>query len=188
MKPFSFTSIKPAQIFLIFSFFALLTYGNAVNYPFVHDDVVFIVNNPNIKSFALKDIFKPKEIEGPASELVNVYYRPLIELVYRIQYKLFGFQSYAYHSFNIVIHLINTFLLYIFLRKIFPSRINSNFLIALFFLIHPVQTEAVACISGISNLLLSLVMFSGLLLYLISREYKNKGHYIGALILSLIHI
>ncbi|MBP9854404.1 MAG: tetratricopeptide repeat protein [Candidatus Omnitrophica bacterium] len=186
MKPFSFTSIKPAWIFLIFLFIGLLAYGNAINHPFVHDDTVFIVNNPNINNFDLNNIFQSKKIDGPSAHLVNVYYRPLIELLYRVEYKFFGLHSFAYHLFNIIIHVINACLLYVLLLRIFPSRNNTNIFIPLFFLIHPIQTEAVACISGISNLFLTLLMFSSFWLYLKSREEDIKACYVLVAVLFFL--
>ncbi|MGE0267959.1 MAG: tetratricopeptide repeat protein [Candidatus Omnitrophota bacterium] len=186
MKPFNFTEVKPVWVFLIFFMLGLLAYGNAINHPFVHDDVVFISANPRIGVFDFKDIFQPRKTEGPAAGLLNVYYRPLIELLYRVEYKLFGLQAFAYHLFNIVIHLVNAFLLYLILGRIFPSRTNINFITALFFLIHPVQTEAVACISGISNLFFTLALFSGFLLYLRGRDQKSGACYAAAAVLLFL--
>lgn len=180
MKPFNFTEVKPAWIFLILFILGLAAYGNAVNHPFVHDDTVFIAANPRIAVFDLNDIFQPKKTEGPAAGLINVYYRPLIELLYRVEYKLFGLHAFAYHLFNIVIHLVNAFLLYLLLGRIFPSKANTNVLTAVFFLVHPVQTEAVACISGISNLFFALALFSAFLFYLRGRDRPARGNYAAA--------
>jgi len=186
MKPISFAQLNLAQIFCVFLLSGLIAYSNAINHPFVHDDVVFIAQNPTISQFNVKEIFQPKKTAGPAAELVNIYYRPLMELVYRLEYRLFGQQAPAYHLFNIVLHSLNAFLLYLLLLKIFPTRHNLNFLTALVFLAHPVQTEAVACISGISNLLFALCLFSGFLLYLRGRDRKDNASYAGALALLFL--
>lgn len=186
MKPISFAQFNLTQIFFVFLLSGLIAYSNAINHPFVHDDVVFIAQNPTISQFNAREIFQPKKTGGPAAGLVNVYYRPLMELVYRIEYQLFGLKAFAYHLFNILIHSLNAFLLYLLLLKIFPARHNLNFLTALIFLVHPLQTEAVACISGISNLCLALMMFSGFLLYIKSRDQNTSGAYAGSLVLLFL--
>ncbi|MCK5083161.1 MAG: hypothetical protein KAR31_09675, partial [Candidatus Omnitrophica bacterium] len=49
--------LKPLHAILVLAALGLLAYANAVNHPFVHDDVVFIQQNPNLADFNLKNVF-----------------------------------------------------------------------------------------------------------------------------------
>lgn len=174
MKPFSFAQLNPARTFCLFFILGVIAYGQTLFYPFVHDDVVFIVNNPHISNLNLSDIFQPKDIGPSSTGLVNVYYRPLIELFHRIQYQIFGLNPFGYHLTNVLIHILNAFLLSLLLGRFKGIGPNLAGICGLLFLVHPVQTEAVACISGISNLLLMFLMCSSFLAYLKANERKSN--------------
>jgi len=152
--------------FLALIFFGLLAFVNAIRHPFVHDDVIFILNNPHIAGLgSWVEAFKVPA----ASNGINTYYRPVLEILYRLEYHFFGFHPFAYHLFNIIVHIINGLLLFGLLKKLgFAQQVA--WVIACIFLVHPVQTEAVDCISGISNLWMAL----GILLAL--HAYLNKWY------------
>lgn len=172
----------PLPVFLSLFVLGFLAYANAIGHPFVHDDVVFISQNSRIADFDLKNIFLKAGGLYTGSTLINVYYRPLLEAVYRLVYRLFGLNPYGYHLVNILLHIGNSFLVYHIVRilvqryEILKQREHSlpagrqgiALAAAAAFLIHPVQTEAVACISGVSNLLLALLFLSSFLSYLSS--------------------
>ncbi|VAX36160.1 hypothetical protein MNBD_UNCLBAC01-448 [hydrothermal vent metagenome] len=161
--------LTPLRVFCIFLFTGLLIYANAIFHPFVHDDIVFIQKNPAITDWRLSTLFSSGVRFDEESLLRNAYYRPFLEILYRLQYKAFHLNAAAYHFFNIFLHIINSFILYRLVLILLSSKAQS-FLIALFFLIHPLQTESVACISGISNLAFAFFILSSLYLYML----KNK--------------
>jgi hypothetical protein len=145
------------------------TYQPALQYPFVHDDITFIVQNPDIKNLQIKEILLGQS-SFPKDSLINFYYRPLLEVVYRLEYKWFGFKPAGYHAVNIVLHILNGLLLYGLTYRMLGKRITAAFLVSVLFLIHPIQTEAVVSIVGISNLLFSFFCLLSLSLYLYCRE------------------
>ncbi len=146
----------------------VLAYANAVFHPFVHDDIVFIQNNPHIADFNdWPQIFLGYASNGIAG--INTYYRPLLEIAYRLEYHIFGLHAWGYHIVNICLHALNGVLAYHILVGLgFVQRLA--WMAALLFLIHPLQTEAVACVAGISNLMMGLLVFSTLLAY-INRQW-----------------
>jgi len=168
----------------IFLLTGLVLYAHVFFYPFVHDDLVFIRHNPGIASFdGWRDFFVKADSHG----IRNLYYRPVLDLVYRLEYRMFGFHAPGYHVFNVVIHIVNA--IFIFLIFFLGMRVSQGRPLtisgplpgageksaiiaaatALLFLAHPVQTEAVACIAGISNLAFSFFCLLSLLLYLFFR-------------------
>ena len=143
-------------------FFGFLAFANAIGHPFVQDDIVFILKNPHIAD--LKDW--PRAFGAPTVSVdVNPYYRPVLEIIYRLEYHFFGFDPSRYHLVNITLHIMNGLLIFALLQRLGFVQVFS-WVIALLFLIHPIQTEAVACISGISNLWMAFAVLLALHAYL----------------------
>jgi len=143
-------------------FFGLLAYFNAIHHPFVHDDVVFILQNPHIKD--LSHWYQAFYMQG-ASDGINTYYRPVLEVLYRLEYFLFGSNPAGFHFFNVLVHIINGLLIFRLLKKLAIAE-HVAWIVSLIFLIHPVQTEAVSCIAGISNLWVALCVLLALNAYI----------------------
>ena len=173
------------QIFLCLFVMGFLAYGQTVFYPFVHDDVVFIQKNPNIHDLNnLPAIFLKSDIPRPDFTIVNTYYRPLLEVIYRLEYRFFGAHSQGYHLVNVLLHITNGFLLYFLLFLLKYPKVVA-FAVSAFFLIHPVQTESVAYISGISDLTYVFFCLLSFILYVQSaqphRVRTNLVLYVGSL-------
>lgn len=163
-----FSFIQPQQLkkrhySLLLIFAGLLAYANAVNHPYVHDDIVFIADNPEIRQWNITEIFFGKEVfvrdavfPGDGA-LLNSYYRPVLDIIYRAGYWIFQGNPHGFHFLNIVIHICNSLLVFQITHLISQSFFKApgsgvSFAVAALFLLHPVQTESVACIVGISNL------------------------------------
>ena len=169
---------KIQRVVGIFFFLSVLAYANAITHPFVHDDVVFIENNPSIQNWNnLHEVFVHPLLKKGSTTIVNAYYRPFLEVVYKIEYVFFQGNPHGYHIINILLHILNGILVYMFLSALLGDKLLS-FWAGLLFLIHPIQTEAVACISGISNLLFSLFCLLSLILYRrgVAEKRGNKAY------------
>ncbi len=159
---------------LILVVLGLLTYANAVRHPFVHDDIVFILQNPSIARWDnIADAFLRPSLPEYFQGLVTPYYRPVLEVFYRLQYSLFGFNPHGFHLFNVIVHSINGLLVFGLLRAVLKNNATA-FLIAILFVVHPVQSQAVACIAGISNVLCA--FFSLVALYFYVQSVRHKDH------------
>jgi len=173
--------------FGVLSVVGLLLYGHVVSYPFVHDDYVFIVQNLELGRWGhLKDIFLNPSFSFPNNEnIVNSYYRPILDIVNKGLFVVFQRVPRGYHLFNILIHIVNSFFVYVLAMRLSKKTLFS-LSVSLFFLIHPVQTEAVCAIAGISNLLFALFCFLSLFFYLKHEEDSSLGASIASLSLSLL--
>jgi len=173
-------------IFLSLLLVGLVIYANTLSHPFVHDDLVFIRHNPEIHRLDhWPALFLKAADPVPGIKVANPYYRPLLEILYRVQYRILGFKAWGYHLFNILLHVLNAWLVFLIverglgrLRTGFPSFLlpvrGLSWGTAMLFLTHPVQSEAVACIAGISNL--TVAFFVLLSLYLIVRlRFSDSG-------------
>ena len=99
----------------------------------------------------------------------NAYLRPLTLLSHYLIYKVAGDQAITFHLFNVVLHLLNGILLY-FLMKLYLKDDSKGtvygFFAALFFLLHPVNVESVAWISGNSGVMATSFVLVTLLLHI----------------------
>ncbi len=137
-------------ILIVFTF---LLYTPTLFGKFLWDDEDFVYANQYVKNFYITKFFTQNAIAGRGK--ISNYYRPLQLLIYSSLYKIFGRTSFFFHLTNVIIHICAGVALYLLLRKIKIPLIIS-FLTTLFFLIHPVQTEAVSYISGLSDPLYTL--------------------------------
>jgi len=152
----------------------------------VHDDVVFIKNNPYISELNLKEFFLQTTVHDANFPLVNTYYRPFLEFFNRVLYQIFHLNPHGYHFANILIHILNSYLVFLLMNILINKGKAFSAALAILFLLHPLQTESVACISGISNLLYALFCLISFYAYLISQREENKGRGRRYFILSLI--
>jgi len=113
------------------------------------DDVGMYQYLLNSDSFSLQGIFFP----GTSGS----YYRPILLLSFMMDKFVWGLEESFMHLENILFHLTNTLLVYAVTRRAAeylpkPSPV-APFVAALFFAIHPLNTEAVNWISGRTDLL-----------------------------------
>ncbi len=163
---------------LVIALLAATVYWVTLSFEFVLDDIIHIVENKNIidgsKTFV--DIFSSPIEPG------NLY-RPLLILSYRLTHDFFGLIPGPFHLTNIILHLLNCIFLYLLARKI-PSISHYSWLAVAIFAVHPIHVEAVANISGRSELLCH---FFGLLaaLFLTSSNLRLRELSLGTVCLTL---
>jgi protein O-mannosyl-transferase len=171
-------NLKNSLVLFILFLIGFLIYSNVINGPFLFDDMNFIVYNSYVHSLSNFFNYFTSNLETGTGlnlqlDIHNNFYRPLQQLSHGILYHFFGLKFQAYHILSIVIHIINSFLLFIFLQKFSFSKIGS-FLASLVFLTHPVQVEAVSYISGLCDPMAFMFMMLGLLVYMQFYDAKNK--------------
>jgi tetratricopeptide (TPR) repeat protein len=148
---------------------ALSFYG-ILNDSFTNwDDDVYVTGNILIRSLSWQHILR---IFSPAT-FVNGNYQPITILSYALSYAAGKLDPAGYILVDLLIHLLNIFLVFIFIRKIFRSDFVASFC-ALLFGIHPMHVESVVWISGRKDLLYTFFYLASSLLYLSYLE-KKKG-------------
>ncbi len=121
---------------------------------FIKDDCYVIAENFLLRSWrSLGGLLKTGYWEGALGAEAPVQeFRPALMLTYFFNYLLSGPGVWAYHFFNVILHSINSVLIFSFLGRFYARRIA--YAAALLFAVLPVHCEAVAYISGRSELLL----------------------------------
>jgi hypothetical protein len=162
--------MKQQKIFLclIISITTFIIYSNVINGKFLYDDEHFILRNVFITDWKyIKHIFTTNVTAGAG--LKDNFYRPLSVFIWLIINKTFGLNNNIFHLVNIFVHIINSILIFLILDKFFNNYLAA-FCGSMFFSVHPVNTEAVSYISGLSDPLSFCFILICISLYLSLRE------------------
>lgn len=160
-------------IVLLFTVLGVLIYGNTLSNNLLWDDDDNIVRNIYIKDFRyVPNLFTENQIAGAGFK--SNQYRPILLLSYSIEYHLINLNPFFYHLTNMVLQIINSILVWYVIKKIVTEiKPGSSswiaFITATLFLIHPVQTEAVAYIAGRTDLLGTMFILLGIATFLKNR-------------------
>lgn len=167
--------------FVILVIVGFLLYLPSLKGPFLWDDEDFIYANKYVKNFQIDKFFTESQTAG-RGKLSN-YYRPIPQIVYATTHAIFGFNPFWFHLMNVLAHTAAAYAIFYFFYKL-TKIAHWSLLIALFFVVHPVQTEAVSYISGLSDPLfvffgfLSLIYFpqkKSLLFFILCLLSKETG-------------
>ncbi|HWF46989.1 MAG TPA: tetratricopeptide repeat protein [Bryobacteraceae bacterium] len=143
---------------------AFLIYGPALNGPFLFDDRYLP--------------FLDRHLIGRPFAAWIIGLRPFVNLSFWFNAAISGRDTWSYHALNIVLHVVNSILVFAmarwFLRRVNTpaNRLNLLSVVAgALFLMHPLQTEAVAYITGRSETLAVFFFYAGFTLFL----YRRNG-------------
>jgi len=159
-----------------------MTYGNALFNQFVWDDGYLIVENPLIKTFEnFPRLFSGDLMASTAIRHYDSgYYRPLSMASFMLDYKIWNLNPFGYHLVNVLIHLLNSFLVFCLMEIVFQRRFVA-FGAALFFVVHPIHVEAVTPIYNRMGIQASFFVLLALVLFAKSNGLKRKGMVLGCL-------
>ncbi|MEO8660502.1 MAG: tetratricopeptide repeat protein [Bryobacteraceae bacterium] len=144
-------------------FIALEAYGPALGGPLVFDDSYLPFADGSIDRIPLRQM------------LTGL--RPVLMLSYLLNYRLSGYDTYSYHLVNVLLHVVNSVLVFHIagqlLRRL-EGDVAKKLLLASFcaglFLLHPLQTESVAYIASRSEALSIFFAYASLAVLLGQRE------------------
>ena len=138
----------------------VLAYWNSFDVPFVFDDMDTIERNSAVQ-------FGDLLTRVPAA----FWRRTLLFITFAANHAVNGQNVWGYHVVNLLFHLMNGILIYLVAKHIFSRffryDLSNSFsiLAAIFFIVHPVQTESVTFISNRSELLSTLFYMLALLIF-----------------------
>lgn len=155
--------MKWVPFFIIF-LSVVLIYSRSIRGEFLTDD------------FCIKDMeerFSKFSQSNYVPRFRNILYillhvpRSVTHFTYHWTWKFFGFREWAWHGFNLAIHLINCAVLY---RILMIFHLPHASIAITAFALHPLQVPAVAWISGRAVLLTAMFGYLGWL-FLLTEHY-----------------
>jgi len=167
-KSFSFAALLERKDYLYTFLFLLgvIPYLNTLRNGLVYDDNDQVINNPFIlNTHHIWHIFTtPVWVFKTATPTV-AYFRPLMNLTFLGLHSVYGIQAAGYHIFNLILSGCIICALYA-----MTNRWTKNRALALttcvIFALHPIHSEAVAWVSDITDLEVSLFILLAFWAYL----------------------
>lgn len=172
--------IKPKNLALLLALITVAAFFSALFCSFVHfDDQHYILENPLVINGNFKEIL---------TSLHYGLYKPVPLLFFALEYKFFGANAFVFHFNNILFHILNAALMFVFLFKLSKSKFIA-FFAALFFAVHPLRVESVAWIAERKDVLYLFFMLLGFITYLNYKNTASKAQYwlsVSMMCLSLL--
>jgi tetratricopeptide (TPR) repeat protein len=160
--------------FLGLSVLAFLPYANTLLNTFVYDDYFQVVENPYVHSFRyLREIFATTVWSFQGANGITNYYRPLMSFGYLLFYQIAGAVPVSFHIANVALNVVVVLLVFSVVRRLSGERVGL--IAAGLFALHPLHTESVAWVAGVTDLELSLFYLLTFLFYLRLPE-PEKGY------------
>jgi protein O-mannosyl-transferase len=124
-------------------------------------------------------------LQGLLTTPLGGNYHPLTMASLALNYAYSGAQPASYHWLNLLLHLANTALVFVFVRKLSGGRLWTTVVTALFFGVHPMHVESVAWIAERKDVLYALFYLAGLITYLRYLE-KRRIAWLGVTLLAFV--
>lgn len=142
-----------------------LTFLPALKGEFLNwDDHAHVVNNSAVRNFDVAKMFY---------ECVQKIYIPLTSLSFAVEHKFFGDHPFGYRLDNLILHVLNSILVYFFALRL-GLGLAGALISALLFGVHPMRVESVAWITERKDLLYAFFYLLSLLMYLRYLTTDNK--------------
>ncbi len=186
MKFFRKAINAPLWPYLLISLLVTICYYPTFSGEFILDDHSLIENNPFIKHTPSLGSYLAQE-DGitdrtDTGSYHTGYYRPLINVTYWMDYKLWGMKAPGFRATNFILHLLTCCLLFKFIVLLVKDR-QAAFWATLLFALHPVNTESVSWIVSRNNILVTLFGLFSSYFYIKWCQGANHSHLILSIVL-----
>lgn len=148
-------------VFLAIIILIVVAYSSSINNQFTNwDDDVYVTSNPAVWSL------NSKNIEKMFTQPMASNYHPLTMMSLAVNYYISGDAPKGYIVTNILLHILNACVVFVFIMMLTKTQFWVSFLVAVLFAIHPMHVESVAWISERKDVLYALFFIAGLISYL----------------------
>ena len=144
------------------------------------DDSDYVTNNQAIQTQGNLMKIMTQPVQGN--------YHPLTMLTLAINYAISGKDATSYHVLNLLLHLLNVLLVFLFVLKFTRQKRWAAFVTAVLFAVHPLHVESVAWIAERKDVLYSFFFLAGMLSYLYYLEKRSWTRFAGVLVLFFLSL
>jgi protein O-mannosyl-transferase len=181
--------------------FACLLYVNTLGHDYTQDDAIVIYDNmyttqgiSGIPGLLSKDTFFGFfKTEGKAKLVSGGRYRPATPVMFAVEYELFGKNPFYGHLMNVLWYALLGLMLFLLMSKIFVENAKDKqsilwfaMLTSMFFVAHPIHTEAVANIKGRDEIISLLGSLTAVWLLLKAEKNDTKKYSLLASVVFFI--
>ena len=154
---------RDAPAILVLGLLIAVSYFPAVLGDFIWDDAVITGAAP------IRDLSGIWQIWFSPGDIVHEgHYWPLVYTSFWLEHKLWGFAPAGYHVVNIVLHFVNTLLLWRIVARLAHHCIGAGgaWAVAAVFAVHPLHVESVAWVIERKDLLCALFYLAAVLVWM----------------------
>ena len=179
-------------LFLIASVFTvtmltLAAYWPAHTFSFLNfDDLTHIIQNPNIQSGFTWDSITWAFSSRSVTDVTPMWH-PLTWLSFMLDHILFGLNPAAYHVENVILHILNSILIFAIFHKM-TRAFWPCVAAALLFALHPLHVESVAWITERKDVLSTLLGLLSLYAFLFYVGEKKVLVYSASILLFTLSL
>jgi hypothetical protein len=161
----SANGLSEALFYALLLVLAFIFFSTVRNNPFWHtSDYLYLINALRVEH-NWREIF----VVEPLST-----FQPLINAIFYLEFRMFGDSPPGYYFFNIIIHSLNAYLVYRIVFTLLRDRTTAVMSGVLFDFAVGNYGKAVMLVSGVSDLIITLLILETLLLFF-TNELKNGG-------------
>jgi tetratricopeptide (TPR) repeat protein len=147
---------------------SVLAYHPVLRFDFItYDDPDYVTENAHVQSGLTTTNIVWALKSGHAAN-----WHPLTWISHMVDVRLFGLNPAGHHATNVLLHVIDSVLLFALFRRLTGAAWRSGF-VALLFAVHPAHVESVAWISERKDVLSTLFFFLTLLAYTAYSKRKD---------------
>jgi len=163
-------------LFLVLCLVITVPYLPSFSGQFILDDHPMVNKNPYVKEFQpFLSYFSQEDgvsAHGKIDDYHSGYYRPLLNITYFVDHKLWGMHAPGFRTTNLILHLMTCLLLYLVLSR-YHDGIMVPLIATLLFGIHPVNSETVSWTAARNNVLVSLFSLASFYFYASRKPEKR---------------
>jgi hypothetical protein len=159
----------------------LTAYWQVRHHEFVNfDDELYVVDNDHVQNgLSLKGAIWAFGFTDV------VYWHPLTWLSHMLDCQLYGLNPGMHHTTNLILHIINSLLLFLVFQQMTGALWRSAFVAAIFAL-HPINVESVAWVAERKNVLSTFFWILTMLTYANYSRQKGLWRYLLTLFMFLL--
>jgi len=178
-----FNPLSTKKVVWIIVLVGVVVHFNGLFGGFIGDDKGQIQFNHFIQSLSHVPQFFTGSTFASSSgtNLDGPFYKPFLSLSYAVLYALFKATPFYFHAFQLILHITNGILLFILFKKFLKEHIAL--LLALIFIVHPINSEAVVYIADLQEPLFFCFGLSALLLAMKESLSPKRAALISLLLL-----
>ena len=168
--------LLPVILLTTFLAFIPVLKANFVNL----DDNEYVTENPLVKRASNLGSLLVTPVQGN--------YHPLTMLTLSINHMISGNDAWSYHLLNLLLHLINCFLVFQLAMLLSKRNTVMAFTVAILFSIHPMHVESVAWVTERKDVLYGLFFLAGLISYTKFIDTGLRNQYALTILLMVLSL
>lgn len=176
-------NLKSWQVAVMFAVIGLAVFFTGLNNPFQNDDFYQIVNNTPVHSIGNLPQFFGSSTFFNGEKLTGVYYRPLMTATFSLIYSFFGAQPMAYHIVQLILYILGAFILFLVFKHFFKPTLAL--ILALIFLVHPLNSQIVYSIPTMQDALFFFFGISALWLLITHKSSRSLWAAVFCLMMAM---